>query len=113
MPHELRTDTISQNSECSLFEDGDEDTTNARSHVYRIVALKARKLVPDPTVSLELDPDTRRRMDEEYWRLLGETAAPVERWWSAIRRVAKQLERHDDLDEVELDRLIDVGMRGS
>ncbi|MCG2632849.1 hypothetical protein L6654_40380 [Bradyrhizobium sp. WYCCWR 13023] len=94
-----------------LFEDGDGDTTNARSFVYRIVALKAGKSAPEQTVSLKLDRDTRRRMDEEYWRLLRETAALVERWWPAIRRVAKQLESHDDLDEVELDRLIDVGMR--
>jgi hypothetical protein len=50
-------------------------------------------------------------MDAEYRRLVGETAKLVHQYWPAIRRVAKHLERHDEVDQAELDRLIDVGMR--
>jgi hypothetical protein len=94
-----------------LIEDGDIDTDNARSAIYRIVCLKTGRPVPAATGAVSLDPTTRDRMYREYDRLVAETAALVDQCWPAIRRVAKRLERHDDVGQVELDRLIDIGMR--
>lgn len=95
-----------------LFEEpAEDDTINARSAIYRIVRLGAGELASDETGAVSIDPHTSRRMDAEYWRLIAETAALVDQCWPAIRRVAKHLEQHDDVDQAELDRLINVGMR--
>ena len=93
-----------------LLEDADADTINAKNAICCILLLKAGEPVPNEPgeVSVELE-----RMDEEYWRLIAETAALVDQYWPAIRRVAKHLERHDNIDQAELDRLIDVGMRAA
>jgi hypothetical protein len=96
-----------------LFEEGDADTANLRSAIYRIVRLRAGESVSVDAGIVSRDPDTLRRMDAEYWRLIAETAELVRQYWSAIRRTAKHLERHDEINQAELDRLIDVGMRNS
>jgi hypothetical protein len=97
-----------------LFEDDvDEDIVNSRSAIFRIVALGAGESASAQAGFVSLDPATVRRMEVEYGRLIAETAELVRQYWSAIRRVAKHLERHDEVDQLELDRLIDVGMRNS
>jgi hypothetical protein len=43
--------------------------------------------------------------------LIANVTVLIDQFWPAIQRVAKHLERNDQLEQAELDRLIEVGMR--
>jgi hypothetical protein len=96
-----------------IGENEDDDTINTRSAIWRILCLLSSQSVPEGSGNIAVDPAMGKRVKELYFQLLQETAALVAQHWSAIARVAKHLERHDRIDQTELDDLIERGERGS
>jgi len=92
-----------------LTEDEDRDTINARSFIYRMICLQQGRSIPrgDFQVAVSLDETFQKDISQAYLRLIEQTTNLVEQHWLAIKRVAKHLERHDFLDQDELDALIE------
>lgn len=95
-----------------MTENEDADTQNARSAIYRMICVRSGKAVPEGPGSISVDEVMVGQMYEVYFRLRQETAALVERHWTAIERVAKHLERHGRIDDQsQLDDLIERAER--
>ncbi len=65
---------------------------------------------PEPSVTV--DPLAVEAMTEAFDRLQTQAIRLVRALWPAIARVAKALERHDRIDQTELDRLIALAKCG-
>ena len=95
-----------------LLANDDADTTNAASAIYKIICLKTGWPLPQRDMRVSFDEGTVKMMDQEYLRLVQETATLVDQHWPAIERVAKHLERHGRIDtQAELDDLIERAER--
>jgi hypothetical protein len=89
----------------SLWED-DEDMANARGAIYRVICLRTGRPLPTEPTSVTVDPLAFPTMTEAFDRLQTQAIHLVSTHWAAITRVAKALERHDRIDQTELNRLI-------
>jgi hypothetical protein len=92
------------------IDDQNIDAFNATSAIMLIVWIKAGKSPPVENSRIEVVLTSAEQNEAEaiYLRLAEETVAMVEEHWRKIERVAKALERHDQIDQAELDRLIAV-----
>jgi hypothetical protein len=88
------------------FDHEDEDCVRAASAIHQAQCLGRGEALPEQGTRFTLDP---KAMHE----VLVDVAALVDQYWPAIMRVAKHLERHDSIDQAELDRLIDIAMRNA
>jgi hypothetical protein len=79
----------------SLFEEGDDDITNARAGIYRMLCLEDGFWAPDGQAPV--NDAMMERMTRAYMKLVGKTDALVDEHWTAILRVAKHLERHSHI----------------
>jgi hypothetical protein len=95
------------------IDEDDGDMLNARSAIYRAVCLHytlVSRFQTRQARSKWMRPH-KKKMRGMFTRLMQETDALVVEHWRTIRRVAKTLERHDRIDQAELDRLIAVAHR--
>jgi hypothetical protein len=88
------------------------DNQNANDAIYRVVCLNAGRPLPDWEGSREVDKEDLDAMMAESGRLFAATIALVNEHWQAIARVAKALERHDRIDQAEIDRLMAIARAG-
>jgi hypothetical protein len=89
----------------SLFKD-DADMANALNAIYCVICLRTGKPLPTEPTTMTLSTFTVEAMTESFDRLRTQAICLVRAHWPAIARVAKALERHDRIDQTELDRLI-------
>jgi hypothetical protein len=87
----------------------DEDSARAVSGIYQAESLRRGEAIPEDGTKIKLDEQHTQALK----KLIGEVATLIDQYWPAIRRVATHLERHTELDQAELDRLIDIGMRNA
>jgi hypothetical protein len=87
------------------------DRVDARAAVLRMIYLRAGRSLPEGRANVVLDDATRQEFHTEFDRIEQVTTALVVEHWRAIERVAKALERHDRIDQAEVDRLIAVAER--
>lgn len=93
----------------AIFDHEDEDCVRAFSAIYQAECLKRGEAIPEAGTRIKPDAQSVQRLNE----LIAEVMTLIDQYWPAIRRVAKHLERHGKLDQAELDRLIDIGMRNA
>jgi hypothetical protein len=88
------------------------DLSNARNYVF-IAAMHAAGIpVPEgERVAVEVPPAVAADANSRLGCLVEATARLLSDKWASVERVAKTLERHDHIDQVELDRLIAIGER--
>ena len=81
----------------------------AMSVIYSAECLRRGEAIPQEASLVKLDAQRVETLN----KLIAEVMTLIDQYWPAIRRVAKHLERHGKLDQAELDRLIDIGMRNA
>jgi hypothetical protein len=85
----------------------DQDMANANANIYRSVCLRNGTPCSDEPAQVVISEEMNAALWMEFDRLKAEAG----RHWRAIQRVAKSLQRHDRIDQAELDRLIAVSER--
>lgn len=98
-------------ADAMFVEEDDADITNVRSAIYKSICLAAGKTFPEGDAQIELDEVMVNEMREQFARLLRQATAMVIQHSAAIKQVAKALERHDRIEQAEVDRLIAVAER--
>jgi hypothetical protein len=98
-------------SDVIVIEEEDDDMRNTRNAIYGAACLRAGTTAPRGNGEVKVDEAMQKEMRAVFARVKQETAALVAEHWPAIKRVAKALERHDCIDQAEVDRLIAVAER--
>jgi hypothetical protein len=89
----------------------DQDMANANANIYRSVCLRNGTPCSDEPAQVVISEEMNAALWMEFDRLKAEAGCLVAQHWRAIQRVAKSLQRHDRIDQAELDRLIAVSER--
>ena len=91
-----------------------DDLTNALRAVFAAAWVKAGNDLPiELETRMPLSESVQDEAEALYMKLSDETDRMLEEHWRKVQRVARALERHDWLDQSELDRLIDVSAQNN